>query len=76
MVPTSGKVWIQVVESELVKGWNRISPLVEPDSGEILIEAPKAMETCAGANAVHDLQLSQLPRDSFKALTHALPVFE
>lgn len=33
------------------------------------------MKDCAGSAAVHDIQLSQLPRQAFKEISEQIPVF-
>lgn len=71
-MPHSGTVWAQVVESSKVCSWNRVKPIKD---GEILINAPGAIQACSGAAAVHDMQLSRLPRDSFVPLLPPQPIF-
>jgi len=71
-VPHSGTVWAQVVESSKVCGWNRVKPIKD---GEILVDAPAAIQACSGAAAVHDMQLSRLSRNSFVPLLPPQPIF-
>ena len=75
MVPSSGTVWAQLIESPHVRAWNKINPLCDPDTGEVLIVPPEKATNCPGSTAVHDIQLSQLPRDSFKPLLPPQPMF-
>ncbi|XP_043285882.1 protein arginine N-methyltransferase 7 isoform X2 [Venturia canescens] len=75
VVPSSGTVWAQLVESNHVRAWNRINPLIDPDSGKTLIVPPKKTSVCPGASAVHDIQLSQLPRECFTPLLPPQPMF-
>ncbi|XP_046426802.1 protein arginine N-methyltransferase 7 isoform X1 [Neodiprion fabricii] len=74
VIPHSGTVWAQVVDSPLVCAWNRIEPVLNSTGDKILVDTPTVTRSCSGAAAVHDLQLSQLPRDSFKLLTKPLAV--
>ncbi|XP_028047050.1 protein arginine N-methyltransferase 7 isoform X2 [Monomorium pharaonis] len=73
VVPHRGTVWAQVVESAKVCAWNRVRSI---KNGEILVDAPPAIQACSGAAAVHDMQLSRLPRDSFVPLLPAQPIFK
>ena len=75
MIPSKGTVYAQIVESNLVKGWNRINPIKSPNSETDLITAPPSMQSCSGASSVHDIQLSQLPEGSFTALSKPLPIY-
>lgn len=45
------------------------------DFGRTLVDAPSAVQACSGAAAVHDMQLSRLPRDTFVPLMPAQPIF-
>ncbi|XP_011504420.1 PREDICTED: protein arginine N-methyltransferase 7 [Ceratosolen solmsi marchali] len=76
VVPSSGTIWVQVVESHLVKGWNRVNPIKYKNNEENLIEAPDITQVCSGASAVHDIQLSQLPEGSFNTLIEPQPIFK
>ncbi|XP_024868793.1 protein arginine N-methyltransferase 7-like [Temnothorax curvispinosus] len=72
VVPHRGTVWAQVVESTKVCAWNRVKPI---KNGEMLVDAPPTIQACSGAAAVHDMQLSRLPRDAFVPLLPAQPIF-
>jgi len=45
-------------------------------NGEVLVDTPQTIQTCSGAAAVHDMQLSRLPRDTFVPLLPAQPIFK
>ncbi|XP_063991899.1 protein arginine N-methyltransferase 7 [Diachasmimorpha longicaudata] len=75
VVPTRGTIYVQVVQSEMVNSWHRISPIRHPKTLETLVNPPKPIQNCPGSLAVHDLQLSQVPRDSFTSLSPVLPLF-
>ncbi|XP_058792980.1 protein arginine N-methyltransferase 7 [Phymastichus coffea] len=76
VVPSSGTVWVQVVDSSVVKGWNRINPITHTNSKSIILDIPDNTKVCSGASSVHDIQLSQLPKDSFTSLTEPVPIFK
>ncbi|XP_048514187.1 protein arginine N-methyltransferase 7 isoform X2 [Athalia rosae] len=69
VIPHSGIVWAQVIESSTVRGWNRIDPIRNSKRNNILVDTPISAKMCSGVATVHDLQLSQLPIDSFRRLT-------
>lgn len=73
VVPSSATVYAQVVESDLVWRWNSLRPL--QDKRDILVETPTDILSCAGAAAVHDIQLSQLSPDLFTTILSPEPVF-
>ncbi|KAG8304851.1 Protein arginine N-methyltransferase 7 [Homalodisca vitripennis] len=68
VVPTSGTVYAQVVESAVMQRWNRLDPW-----GALKLCGAVAM--CPGAAAVHDLQLSQLKLSDFSTIAPPQPVF-
>uniref|UniRef100_A0A1B6I934 Protein arginine N-methyltransferase n=1 Tax=Homalodisca liturata TaxID=320908 RepID=A0A1B6I934_9HEMI len=68
VVPTSGTVYAQVVESAVMQRWNRLDPW-----GALKLSGAVAM--CPGAAAVHDLQLSQLKLSDFNTIAPPQPVF-
>lgn len=76
VIPSSGTIWGQVVESPLIKQWNRVNPIKCVNTKENLIESPDITQSCSGASSVHDIQLSQLPQDSFTPLTEPQPIFK
>ncbi|XP_032687508.1 protein arginine N-methyltransferase 7 [Odontomachus brunneus] len=73
VVPCSGTIWAQVVESPRVCAWNRVKPI--RDGKDTLVNAPPAIQACSGAAAVHDMQLSRIPRDAFVPLLTPQPIF-
>ncbi|KAM9808294.1 protein arginine N-methyltransferase 7 [Neosynchiropus ocellatus] len=64
-VPHRATVYAQLVESELLWSWAQLQPM-EVD-GTKLVPAP-AVGRCSGAHAVCDVQLSQVPPQSFTPL--------
>ncbi|KAK3862916.1 hypothetical protein Pcinc_031254 [Petrolisthes cinctipes] len=77
LVPSEGTVYAQVVSSEMLQRWNRISPVKDHTNGsqQVLLDVPSVVARCHGAAAVHDLQLSQVPRHWLTPLSQPLPVF-
>lgn len=73
MVPSIGNMYIQLVSSELVRRWNQLDNIIVNDHKKITF--PKDVMTCGGAPSLHDLQLNQLPMDTFTVLTKPLKVF-
>ncbi|EGI67279.1 Protein arginine N-methyltransferase 7 [Acromyrmex echinatior] len=73
VVPHKGTVWAQVIESFKVCNWNRVKPI---KNGKVLVDTPSTIQACSGAAAVHDMQLSRLPRDTFVPLLPAQPIFK
>ncbi|XP_047993229.1 protein arginine N-methyltransferase 7 isoform X2 [Leguminivora glycinivorella] len=74
VVPDSAVIYVQLVECPTLQKWNKLNDLADEDC-EIVLRAPQKMKSCAGSAAVHDLQLSQLPRSTFKELSEPLPIF-
>ncbi|XP_023027368.2 arginine methyltransferase 7 [Leptinotarsa decemlineata] len=73
VVPESATIYAQVVECPLVQNWNKVKDVFDMD-GESLIKVPESIKNCAGSTAVHDIQLSQLPLNSFNTIVAPLPV--
>ncbi|KAG5338171.1 ANM7 methyltransferase, partial [Acromyrmex heyeri] len=73
VIPHKGTVWAQVIESFKVCNWNRVKPI---KNGKVLVDTPSTIQACSGAAAVHDMQLSRLPRDTFVPLLPAQPIFK
>lgn len=73
VVPSSATVYAQVVESDFVWRWNSLKPI--RNGKDIVIDTPPDVVKCAGAAAVHDIQLSQLSPDLFKTILSPEPVF-
>uniref|UniRef100_A0A914XMT6 Protein arginine N-methyltransferase n=1 Tax=Plectus sambesii TaxID=2011161 RepID=A0A914XMT6_9BILA len=68
VVPASARVWIQPVASDLIMRWTR------PPSTDRLRPANVCAE-CCGSAAVHDIQLDQVPLDSFSPIGDPLLAF-
>ncbi|XP_076170688.1 arginine methyltransferase 7 isoform X2 [Ptiloglossa arizonensis] len=73
VVPHSATVWIQVVDSPAVHAWNTIQPIRYKN--KYLLNSPHCVKSCFGAAAVHDIQLTQFPRNAFKSLLSPQPMF-
>ncbi|CAG9089107.1 unnamed protein product [Plutella xylostella] len=74
VVPDSAVIYAQVVECPTMQKWNKVNDLVDEDLN-VVLRTPQKMKDCPETAAVHDIQLSQLPRSSFKLLSEPLPVF-
>ncbi|KAG7187839.1 hypothetical protein KM043_016875 [Ampulex compressa] len=74
VVPHSGTVWVQVVESPTVSAWNKIKPV--NDNGDVWFDIPLSVKACSGAAAVHDMQLTRLPYEAFRPLLPPQPIFK
>jgi protein arginine N-methyltransferase 7 len=75
VVPSSATVYVQVVGSQLAQKWNRLQPVFDVDGSTVLLDTPVKIQQCPGAAAVHDIQLSQFPRDQFCTIIPPTPVF-
>ncbi|XP_068618340.1 protein arginine N-methyltransferase 7-like [Battus philenor] len=74
VVPDSAVIYAQVVECPTLQKWNKLNDLADEDL-DIVLRTPKKMKDCAGSAAVHDIQLSQLPRNTFRELSEQIPIF-
>ncbi|KAF9419379.1 hypothetical protein HW555_004027 [Spodoptera exigua] len=74
VVPDSAVIYAQVVECPTLWKWNKLNDLSDADL-DIVLRTPQKMIDCPGSAAVHDLQLSQLPRNAFRELSDQIPVF-
>ncbi|KOB67070.1 Uncharacterized protein OBRU01_20363, partial [Operophtera brumata] len=74
VVPDSAVIYAQVVECDTLQRWNKINDFAVPKL-DLTLKTPQKMKDCPGSAAVHDLQLSQLPRSSFRELSDQIPVF-
>lgn len=72
-VPHRATVYAQLVESELLWSWAQLQP-VEVE-GTRLVPLPTGAP-CAGAHAVCDIQLSQVPPHSFTPLGPLCTMFK
>ncbi|XP_041987392.1 protein arginine N-methyltransferase 7-like isoform X2 [Aricia agestis] len=74
VVPDSAVIYAQVVECSTLQKWNKLNDVVD-DYSQVMLRTPQKMKDCAGSAAVHDIQLSQLPRTDFKEVSEPIPVF-
>ncbi|CAG4946707.1 unnamed protein product [Parnassius apollo] len=74
VVPDSAIIYAQVVECPMLRKWNKLNDLADEDLN-IILKTPQKLKDCAGSAAVHDIQLSQLPRQAFRELSEQIPVF-
>lgn len=72
VIPSKANVYIQLVESKFIRGWQELTPFNIPDNGSILI--PEDIKKCSGPASAHDLQLSQISPQLFKSLADPIPV--
>lgn len=73
VVPNSATVYAQVVESEMIQRWNKLTPI---DCGNTtVVTVPDSIMSCPGASAVHDVQINQLDVSDFKEIIPPQPVF-
>ncbi|KAK2867103.1 hypothetical protein Q8A67_025220 [Cirrhinus molitorella] len=64
-VPHRATVYAQLVESDMLWKWSQLQP-IEVDGNKL--QPPPAVVKCAGAPSVCDIQLSQVPPESFTPL--------
>ncbi|XP_065160684.1 protein arginine N-methyltransferase 7 isoform X2 [Atheta coriaria] len=74
VVPHSGTIYAQIIESPLLASWNRLNNVFNND-GELEIKVPEAIKNCKGTANLHDVQLSQLSEHSFNSLVEPQAVF-
>jgi len=72
VVPSLGRMYVQVVSSDLIRRWHEMCPL---SIGDKRIDIPAVASHPAGS-VFYDLQLTEVPRDAFTSLSGALKVFE
>nr|XP_039254174.1 protein arginine N-methyltransferase 7-like isoform X1 [Styela clava] len=77
-VPHSATTYVQLVESDVMDSWHSLNPIEIPLENGLStdIYPDPRMEKCPGVPAVHDIQLSQIKRSEFTALTDAVEVFK
>ena len=68
VVPTSATMYAQVVNSSLAAQWRALS------GANLRIKTPEV--STASSLALHDLQLTQMPENSFKAITEPVEIFK
>ncbi|CAG9856165.1 unnamed protein product [Phyllotreta striolata] len=75
VVPDNATIFAQVVECSLVQNWNKLDN-IHSSNGKLLLTVPESVRKCPGSAAVHDIQLSELPNDSFKTIISPVPVLK
>lgn len=75
VVPDSGTIYIQTVESPHAWAWNQPKLIANLD-GEVLLRTPSEITECKGTAELHDLQLNQFPTHHFRELIPPTAVFE
>lgn len=73
VIPQSATIYAQIVESPFIQNWNKIRNIYD-DEGQLLIEVPREITNCGGANAVHDIQMDQIKSKDVKFLSDPSPV--
>lgn len=71
-VPTTGIMYVQAVQSDLLRKWNTLQP-IEFSNGAI-ISPPGGFMNCTGALNLHDLQVDEL-EDHLQFLSSPVEVF-
>ncbi|EEB15323.1 protein arginine N-methyltransferase, putative [Pediculus humanus corporis] len=74
VIPSSGTVYAQVVESNLAQSWNKLRDW--KTGNEVLLKIPDDIQNCGGTGAVHDIQLSEFKKENFKPLSEVIPIFK
>ncbi|XP_045671006.1 protein arginine N-methyltransferase 7 isoform X3 [Ursus americanus] len=75
-VPHRATVYAQLVESRRMWSWTKLFPVrVQTSHGEQVIVPPLELERCPGAPSVYDIQLNQVSRTDFTALSDVMPMF-
>ncbi|XP_068146639.1 protein arginine N-methyltransferase 7 [Drosophila tropicalis] len=74
-IPARARCYAQVATSSLAKQWNGFKLMANLD-GETLLRVPSQLNECKGDAALHDLQLSQLPTESFHLFSKSVEIFE
>ncbi|GFO00204.1 protein arginine N-methyltransferase 7-like [Plakobranchus ocellatus] len=71
-VPTTGIMYVQAVQSELLRSWNSLQPVQLSD--RVSITAGPRFSSCSGAPSLHDLQVDELA-GKLKLLSAPVEVF-
>ncbi|XP_043083667.1 protein arginine N-methyltransferase 7 isoform X2 [Puntigrus tetrazona] len=71
-VPHRATIYAQLVESDMLWKWSQLQP-IEVDGNKLL--PPPAVVKCAGTPSVCDIQLSQVPPESFTPLGPVCTMF-
>ncbi|XP_074644221.1 protein arginine N-methyltransferase 7-like [Tubulanus polymorphus] len=74
VVPSRGRMYMQVVDSQLVERWHNLKRIKVNDSASI--EIPAEVRQCLGVASVHDIQLDQLRTDQFTPITKPEKIFD
>uniref|UniRef100_A0A1I8N5W2 Protein arginine N-methyltransferase n=2 Tax=Musca domestica TaxID=7370 RepID=A0A1I8N5W2_MUSDO len=74
-IPSKAVCFAQVVSSHLAAQWNSMKILANLD-GDVLLRPPKEISECKGEANLHDVQLSQLPLETFRPITQPLEIFQ
>ncbi|GAB0094235.1 Protein arginine N-methyltransferase [Sergentomyia squamirostris] len=74
VIPHFARIYAQIVESPLVASFNKPKLLADLD-GEVLIKTPCEIVNCPGSTSLHEIQLNQLPTESFRCLTSPQVIF-
>ena len=72
VVPPVGNMYVQLVTSDLVRRWNQVDDVIVDRERRVV--SPKSISRCGGAPSLHDLQLDQLPMETFTRLTDPIKV--
>jgi len=62
-----------VIECQFIRNFNRVNDVYHND--KLLMKIPENIKKCQGIESVFDLQLSELPTNSFKTLIPAQVIF-
>lgn len=74
-VPSKSRIYIQLVQSEMIYKWHQFFPVKVNE--EIQIVPSKTVVSCEGSNILHDLQINQLKYDQdFKVVSEPKVIFE
>ncbi|XP_051157383.1 protein arginine N-methyltransferase 7 [Leptopilina boulardi] len=74
VIPSRGTVWVQVIESKMVKDWNKLNT-IQDNEEEILFKTNSSLDNCHGTVTVQDLQLSRILHKDFKPLLPPQKIF-
>ncbi|XP_034477590.1 protein arginine N-methyltransferase 7 isoform X1 [Drosophila innubila] len=74
-IPARATCYAQLAQSSLASQWNSLKILANLD-GDILLSPPAQLSQCSGEAALHDVQLSQVPPSSFRALAPPMEIFQ
>ncbi|KAL1128975.1 hypothetical protein AAG570_013509 [Ranatra chinensis] len=76
VIPSVGRIYGLLLECSILRYHNQLrDKWTLPNSQDSPITLPQEFLNCNGSPALHDLQLSQLPPNSFKKLTKPVEIF-